>query len=75
MNHIHKLQNEVVGANHRIVGLLERIHELRVHLQSSKFGPQSDGTRGDWMSTTDINRWLRYIEDPSNDEQQFGIGE
>jgi hypothetical protein len=41
----------------------DRIQELRVHLQSSKFGPQADGSRGDWMSTADIQRWLRYIEE------------
>jgi len=70
MNHIHKLQNQVVGANYRIVGLLERIHELRAHLQSSKFGPQADGQRGDWMSVADIQNWLRYIEDPTTDEER-----
>ena len=72
MNHIHKLQNQVVGANYRIVGLLERIHEFRNHLQSSKFQPQADGSRGDWISTTDVQRWLRYIEDPTIDEERYG---
>jgi hypothetical protein len=67
VNHILKLQADNVGANHRIVGLIERIHEFRAHLQTSKFGPQSDGTRGDWVSTADVNRWLRYIEN-GNDE-------
>jgi len=62
VNHIHKLQAENAGANHRIIGLIERIHEFRAHIQSSKFGPQADGTRGDWISTADVNRWLRYIE-------------
>jgi hypothetical protein len=67
VNHIHKLQTENAGANQRIVGLIERIHEFRAHLQTSKFRPQSDGTRGDWIGTADVNRWLRYIEN-GNDE-------
>ena len=67
MNHIHKLQADNVGANHRIIGLIERIHEFRAHIQSSKFGPQSDGTRGDWISTADVQRWLRYIENGTNE--------
>jgi hypothetical protein len=67
MNHILKLQADNVGANHRIIGLIERIHEFRAHIQSSKFGPQSDGTRGDWISTADVNRWLRYIENGTNE--------
>ena len=67
MNHILKLQADNVGANHRIIGLIERIHEFRAHIQSNKFAPQADGTRGDWISTADVNRWLRYIEN-GNDE-------
>ena len=67
MNHIHKLQADNVGANRRIVGLIERIHEFRAHLQSSKFAPQSDGARGDWISIADVARWLRYIEDGANE--------
>ena len=67
MNHIHKLQADNVGANQRIVGLLERIHEFRTHLQSRKFGPQADGSRGDWISTADVNRWLWHIENGTNE--------
>ena len=62
MNYIHKLQQDRAEANGRVLAMMERIQELRVHLQSSKFGPQADGSRGDWMSTADIQRWLRYIE-------------
>jgi hypothetical protein len=43
----------------------DRIAEMRAHLQSSKFQPQADGTRGDWISTADVQRWLDYIgEEP-----------
>lgn len=63
MNYITKLQQDRGEAVERVLGMKDRIEELRVHLQSSKFGPQADGSRGDWMSTTDIQRWLRYIEE------------
>ena len=63
MNYITKLQRDRGEATERVLAMKDRIEELRVHLQSSKFGPQADGTRGDWMSTTDIQRWLRYIEE------------
>ena len=72
MNHILKLRHEAISANNRIIGMLERIHEFRAHLQSSKFGPQADNTRGDWMATADIQRWLRYIEMPTIDEENSG---
>ena len=67
MNHILKLQSENAGANQRIIGLIERIYEFRAHLQGSKFGPQADGARGDWICTADVNRWLRYIETGTNE--------
>ena len=63
MNYITKLQQDRGEAVERVLAMKDRIEELRVHLQSSKFGPQADGSRGDWMSTTDIQRWLRYIEE------------
>jgi len=66
MNYITKLQQDRGEAVERVLAMKDRIEELRVHLQSSKFGPQADGSRGDWMSTTDIQRWLRYIEEESD---------
>ena len=63
MNYITKLQQDRGEAVERVLAMKDRIEELRVHLQSSKFGPQADGSRGDWMSTADIQRWLRYIEE------------
>lgn len=64
MNHIHRLQNEVVQLNDEILRRAERIQEFREHLASPKFNAvQGDGTRGDWISVADVQRWLRYIED------------
>jgi hypothetical protein len=63
VNYITKLQQDRGEAVERVLAMKDRIEELRVHLQSSKFQPQADGSRGDWMSTTDIQRWLRYIEE------------
>jgi hypothetical protein len=63
VNYINKLQRDRGEATERVLAMKDRIEELRAHLQSSKFGPQADGSRGDWMSTTDIQRWLRYIEE------------
>jgi hypothetical protein len=73
VNYINKLQRDRGEATERVLAMKDRIEELRAHLQSSKFGPQADGTRGDWMSTTDIQRWLRYIEDPTIHEERYGL--
>jgi hypothetical protein len=63
MNHIHRLQQERAEYAERLLAMKDRIQEMRVHLQSPKYGEQEDGSRGDWMSTADIQRWLRYIEE------------
>jgi hypothetical protein len=63
VNYITKLQQDRGEATERVLAMKDRIQELRVHLQSSKFQQQADGTRGDWMSTTDIQRWLDYIQE------------
>ena len=67
MNHIHKLQNEVLDLNDQILRRAERIAEFRTHLQSSKFDLQADGQRGDLISTGDVFRWLQYIEDTAQE--------
>jgi len=64
MNHIHKLQCDVVQLNDEISRRSDRIQEFREHLASSKFAAiQADGSRGDWIATEDVRRWLSYIED------------
>jgi len=63
MNWIREVQAEVVQARKEKEALRERIAELRFHLSLPKFQSQSDGSRGDWISTADVQRWLRYIEE------------
>ena len=72
MNYIHKLQQDRGEATERVLAMMDRIQELRVHLSGPKFGPQADGSRGDWISTADVQRWLRYIETPTIDEERYG---
>jgi hypothetical protein len=62
MNYIKQLEAAKVELNDAILTRAERIQEFREHLQSSKFAPvQSDGSRGDWIATADVFRWLQYI--------------
>lgn len=64
MNYIKQLEVAKVELNDAILTRAERIQEFRTHLQSSKFASvQSDGSRGDWIATADVFRWLQYIED------------
>lgn len=63
MSYIERLQIEVAQHERAAAALQERITELRQHLSLPKFQPQQDGSRGDWISTTDVQRWLRYIEE------------
>lgn len=62
MNHIKRLQSELVESTYQILQTSERIQEFKEHLASPKFAEQQDGTRGDWISVADVQRWLRYIE-------------
>lgn len=62
MSYIHKLQAEVAQAKAREDAMAERFQELRRHLNLPKYQPQADGSRGDWIATADVQRWLRYIE-------------
>jgi hypothetical protein len=64
MNHITRLTNTVNTLVLDAETRAERIAEFRAHLASPKFGPQQDGTRGDWIATADVQRWLNYIEQP-----------
>jgi hypothetical protein len=62
MNYIERLQIEVAQHERAATARQERFAELRRHLSLPKFQPQQDGSRGDWISTADVQRWLRYIE-------------
>jgi hypothetical protein len=64
MNYINRLEAECRQRQLAAQAVSERIHQLRQHLALPKFNPvQADGSRGDWISTADVQRWLRYIED------------
>lgn len=63
MNYIHQLQNQIVDLHDQHLRRIDRIQEFVEHLSSPKFGPQADGSRGDWIATADVLNWLRYIED------------
>ena len=64
MNYIKQLEIAKVELNDAIFTRAERIQEFRAHLQTAKYAPvQSDGSRGDWIATADVFRWLQYIED------------
>lgn len=67
MNYIKQLQTAKAELQDSIATRAERIREFREYLQSSKFAPvQSDGSRGDWIATAEVNRWLQYIDSPSD---------
>ncbi len=64
MNYIKQLEADVAELNAVTFARVDRIQEFREHLLSSKFAPvQSDGSRGDWIATKDVLRWLQYIDD------------
>jgi hypothetical protein len=64
MNYIKQLEADKAELTDAIITRSERIQEFRAHLQTSKFAPvQQDGSRGDWIATADVFRWLQYIED------------
>jgi hypothetical protein len=62
MNYIKQLEQERSDLQEEIIKRNDRVAEFRAHLTSDKFAPvQQDGSRGDWISVADVNRWLTYI--------------
>lgn len=59
MNHIHALQATRIEQAATIVAAAQELRDFRAHLLGPKFGPQADGSRGDWIATADV---LRRIE-------------
>ena len=59
MNHIQALQQTRIEQATKIVTAAAELRDFRAHLLSPKFGPQADGSRGDWIATADV---LRRIE-------------
>lgn len=61
MNYIQTLQQIGDERGERLYQLHERIESMRAHLLSPKFAAvQPDGSRGDWIATADV---LRFIEE------------
>ena len=61
-NYIARLQEAVRSTEADATAVRERVQEFRVHLAGPKFtGTEQDGSRKDWISTADANRWLDYI--------------
>jgi hypothetical protein len=64
MNYIQRLQTDIETLSNDATNRADRIREFRTHLLSAKFHPiQQDGSRGDWIATSDVMNWLLYIED------------
>ena len=62
MNHIARLQTDLAAAQAAIAATAEAVQEFRVHLAGSKFaGTDLDGSRRDWIATTDVLAWLANI--------------
>lgn len=64
MNYIKTLQEIISTRQAEAIQRETRLMEFRAHLSSSKFHTQSDGERGDVISTGDVNRWLDYVNAP-----------
>jgi hypothetical protein len=62
MNHIVRLQTDLAAAQAEIEAKADAIQEFRIHLAGSKFaGVDSDGSRKDWIATSDVYAWLSHI--------------
>jgi iron uptake system EfeUOB component EfeO/EfeM len=62
MNYIKQLQAQVEAANIRTAKLENGIQEIINHLHSAKFtGVESDGSRKDWVATSDMIIRLREV--------------
>ena len=62
MNHIARLQADLAAANAALEAKAEAIQEFRVHLAGDKFaGTEADGSRKDWIATSDVNAWRARI--------------
>ena len=62
MNHIVRLQTDLAAAQAEIAAKSDAIQEFRIHLAGSKFaGADADGSRKDWIATSDVDAWLTHI--------------
>ena len=62
MNYIARLQEDLAATKAALAAKAEAIQEFRVHLAGDKFaGTEADGSRKDWIATSDVNAWLAHI--------------
>lgn len=62
-NYINRLEADVRRLEAAQAALADRFQQLREHLALPKYAAvQPDGSRGDWIATADVSRWLRYLE-------------
>ena len=61
MNHIHRLTASLGEADAKIAAAKQVIRDLHAHLDLPKYQQQADGSRGDWIATADVRRWLDTI--------------
>ena len=61
MNYIKTLESICEDRATRLESIAHQVEWMRQHLLSSKFGPQSDGSRGDWIATADVLRWIEEL--------------
>lgn len=62
MNYIQSLQTVIADQDQKIAEMRQQIEDMRAHLLSSKFvAVQPDGSRGDWIATLDVLRFLEGL--------------
>lgn len=63
MNYIHQLQEENRLLNQKIADIDQWRTDFVAHLHSEKFaGTESDGSRKDWIATSDVLAQLRNLQ-------------
>ena len=68
-NFIQRLQAENAALKACIDGIADNILQFRMHLCSPKFqGTEPDGSRRDWIATSDVEARLRVILDEVSDD-------
>lgn len=60
MPYINQLQAENAELRAKLEAAQQRVTDFMVHLGSPKFtGTDADGSRKDWIATSDVQSWLQ----------------
>ena len=63
MNHIARLQSELMAAKAELKEKDEALQAFRVHFNGEKFrGVEADGCRKDWIAVADVLAWASFIK-------------